>query len=208
MRHIAEHVDCQHRVVLNCNHAMHVALESSAAVAPLRHPLPLEKQTFHGSLLQGIVRNIDFALRRYDFDSLLILSSRSWFRRPITLEEVALARAQLPFGADEVIYRFGEAHGYGHYEDELTPSSQHPGVADASGGDGDDASDVMVDNTLAAQGLFDWQVIKRTRLAAQIIKGNGHPLVSGPHEGLLLSHAACAHAVRALDGDEGRELFV
>ena len=44
----------------------------------------------------------------------------------------------------------------------------------------------MVDNTLAAQGLFDWQVIKRTRLAASVLRGNGHPLVSGPHEGLLL----------------------
>jgi hypothetical protein len=198
--HVAAHVPDDHRIVLNCNAAMYDALEHRPAFLrrgkALRHPVCMEKRTFHGSLLQGIVRNIDLALRRYDFESLLVLSSRSWFRRPITLEEVRIARAQLPFGVDEVMFRFVEGDGYCHVADDLDPERPR---------DDEELRGAAAQTQPPAS--FDWHLIKRTLLATEVLQEQGHPLVSGPHEGLLLSYDACMCAVSALDGDVGKELF-
>ena len=42
-------------------------------------------------------------------------------------------------------------------------------------------------------------------LLAKELQLRGHTLLHGPHEGLVLEHAACAHAVRALDGSMGTD---
>ena len=88
---------------------------------------------------------------------------------------------------EEVAFRYVEGEGYCHVADEL---------------DSDGA-----DQGRPANFNFDWHLIKRTLLATEVLQGHGHPLVSGPHEGLLLSHGACECAVSALDGDHGKELF-
>ena len=87
LRHIREHLPFGHRVLLNAHAAMHAALQPTAA-AELCHPETLEKKRHHGSLLQGIMRNLQLALRLWHVECLLVLSSRSWFRRPLALDEL------------------------------------------------------------------------------------------------------------------------
>ena len=85
--------DITYRVVLNCNGAMLAACAANAAALGAEvtlHPHALEKQRFHGSLLQGICANMRLA--GGEFDLFLVMSSRTLLRRELTraaLEELA-----------------------------------------------------------------------------------------------------------------------
>mmetsp|Transcript_69540 Transcript_69540/g.115535 ORF Transcript_69540/g.115535 Transcript_69540/m.115535 type:complete len:346 (+) Transcript_69540:175-1212(+) len=195
LKHVREHMPFEHRIVLNCNSEMHEALRTSIPDAfvwetaepadVLCHPQPLNKRRFHGTLLQGIVRNMDLALRRWDFDAFLVLSSRSWFRRPLSLQEVLESRTPVPPGARRVTLRLTEAGV--QYVD---VSHEPKGFQIGSGGQ--------------LQGQ-DWYPLLRTRLANEILAGQ--TVVQGAHEGLVLERAACNHVLSTLDGPIGTDLY-
>ena len=191
LEHVKKNLPGSHRIVLNCNAAMHEALrpllpdafvweaDAEPAGGVLVHPQPLEKRRFHGSLLQGIVRNLELATRRWDFDAFLVLSSRSWFRRPLGLPELLEARTPVPPGVKRAMLRH-TANGVRFVDTSDEPASLQlqPGGVALTG--------------------FDWGPLLRTRLGYDYLAGCTK--VNGPHEGLLLEHAACARALEVLGG--------
>lgn len=84
-------VRVNYRVFLHCS----VSFYNTIAKDPLfvTHPRlhicspPFDKRRFHGSLLQGIMMCMLEARQRYVFDVFLILSSRTFFHRPLALED-------------------------------------------------------------------------------------------------------------------------
>mmetsp|Transcript_23303 Transcript_23303/g.66295 ORF Transcript_23303/g.66295 Transcript_23303/m.66295 type:complete len:342 (-) Transcript_23303:12-1037(-) len=76
-------------VALSCNAMMHRNL-SRAVLPPYAelNPEVIEKQRFHGTLLQGIVSNLRFLAARHHFSHALVLSSRSRIEQEITLDDV------------------------------------------------------------------------------------------------------------------------
>ena len=201
LQHIHAHLPFGHCVLLNCSEDMHAALRhelpsafvwdaSKPAAATLCHPQPLNKRRFHGSLLRGIVRNMEFASRRWDFDAFLVLSSRSWFRRPLSPREAAESCARVPPAARRAQLRYTEA-GMQFVDASHTSKGLEVGT-DASG------KPAMVGH--------DWWPLLRTRLAYDTLAA--HAIVQGPHEGLLLERAACAHALSVLgDGPVAADLW-
>ena len=182
LRHIHAHLPFEHRVILNCNDDMHEALRSampsafawdaSECARTICHPQPLNKRRFHGSLLQGIMRNMQFAHRRWDFDSFLVLSSRSWFRRSLSLQEVTESRSRVPAGASRAMLQ--------HTADGI----QFVDVSHTSRG-------LEIGSDAAGQGAlltgYDWWPLLRTKLAFDGLVGQVK--LQGPHEGLLLERA-------------------
>jgi len=188
LEHIREHIPFTHRVILNCNDEMRMALRQTSA-AELCHPVALNKRRHHGSLLEGIMRNLEFALRRWKLGYFLILSSRSWFRRPLSLADVTESRAQPPIGAQCSDLRYERNRGL-HWVDSK-----------------DDFELVKLQDGTIAKVNVDVSAHYRGTLLAQKLQREGHVLLHSPHEGLVLEHAACTHALRVLDSRLGRDLY-
>ena len=75
---IKENVSCKYAVVLNCNDFMFeecgkIELPDNVYI----HPEPLNKNTFHGSLMHGIYNNMVFSLHHFQFDFFIVASSRT-----------------------------------------------------------------------------------------------------------------------------------
>ena len=81
---IKENVSCKYAVVLNCNDFMFeecgkMELPDNVYI----HPEPLNKNTFHGSLMHGIYNNMVFSLHHFQFDFFLVASSRNMFENDL-----------------------------------------------------------------------------------------------------------------------------
>lgn len=159
----------------------------------LVHPQPLNKQRFHGSLLQGIVRNIDFARRRWNFDAFLILSSRNWFRRPLTFTDLRTRRSTVPHNVKRAMFKFVDCGG----------GNWIPNFVDASGCS---LGPEMIESSNGSAFVVgsEWCTLLRTKLAAHLFPST---ILQSPHEGLLLESAACMHALAILDGELGADLY-
>lgn len=230
LRHVREHLHgIAHRIILNCNDEMLAALRRTEA-AECCHPDPLSKRRHHGSLLQGIVRNMELAMRRWDVDAFLVLSSRSWFRRPLTAEDLDLSdgsRPPLPPGAPASDLRYARERGM-HWvvmqpESAIVRFDADGGAQLLRGGPaseyaagveqllGERATEVGVllvhgpDGTRTVES--DILSVYRDTLLARELAAAGHTMLHAPHEGLLLSGAACEHALRALAGKVGADLY-
>ena len=102
---IRKHIDniktrlcCKCIVLLNTNDAMKSAL-AHTDLEQYCNPVPITKERFHGSLLQGICENIKHAIKSsLQFDYVLVLSSRSFFRYNTNLQdlEASLGRLEPP----------------------------------------------------------------------------------------------------------------
>ena len=57
------------------------------------------------------MRNIDFARRRWNFDAFLILSSRNWFRRPLTFTDLRTRRSTVPHNVKRAMFKFVDCGG-------------------------------------------------------------------------------------------------
>lgn len=83
-------VDCKYCIILNCNNFMYeelkkINLKNNIFV----NPNVIEKRRWHGSLLNGIVSNMEYSFRiceKYDF--FLIMSSRNLFYNKLTLDKL------------------------------------------------------------------------------------------------------------------------
>jgi len=52
------------------------------------HPIPLNKQRFHGSITNGIYNNMHYALKHFTFNFFIVASSRNMFENNVTLNEL------------------------------------------------------------------------------------------------------------------------
>ena len=80
-----------YRVLLHCSVSFHeeISQDPRFSTNPRLHicPQPFDKKRFHGSLLQGQIACMKEAREHFDFETFMILSSRTFFHRPLTLKE-------------------------------------------------------------------------------------------------------------------------
>ena len=191
LRHVRAHLPpVSYRILLNCNAEMLAALKRTDA-AELCHPEPLEKRRHHGSLLHGIVSNFELALQRFDAELFLVLSSRSWFRRPLTLDDLwkSDARSAMPPGKPCDL-RLDKTTGL-HWAEARDETELK----------------TLADGRVVAMTYPDPLSTYRSSLLAQELEGAGHCLAHAPHEGLLLECEAVKHALSVLAGPVGADLF-
>ena len=87
---IDQHVQCSYLVLLNCNESFFQTLQASDFKHPkvVIHPVLLNKIWFHGTLTQGIVNNMKFAIDTFDFEYFIVLSGRTIFYRTLTKDNL------------------------------------------------------------------------------------------------------------------------
>jgi hypothetical protein len=89
IKNISENVKCKYAIILNCNEHMFTECKNNELPENVFvYPEPLEKNTFHGSLLHGIYRNMQYALENFQFEYFIITSSRSMFDNDMKLEDL------------------------------------------------------------------------------------------------------------------------
>ena len=55
-------------VVLNCNDELFEKLKNKNIDNVILNPIHFNKKRFHGSILKGIISNIEFTIKNYDFN--------------------------------------------------------------------------------------------------------------------------------------------
>ena len=90
LENIKQNVHMNYAVILNCNNLMfeectknRMYLSDNVYI----HDKVLNKRTYHGSILEGIYNNIQYALDRFTFEYFIIASSRNFFTN-INLEDL------------------------------------------------------------------------------------------------------------------------
>ena len=88
LKTIKNHLNVNYVVILNCNQYMYDILSKTTLDNNIfLNPEILEKKRFHGSLTQGIVSNMKYALDNFDFKYFLVMSGRTIFYRSITIDK-------------------------------------------------------------------------------------------------------------------------
>lgn len=89
LTNLSENVSCSYAVILNCNEYM--LNECKANELPpdvYYYEEPLQKSRGHGSLTEGICRNMNYAAQNFDFEYFVVVSSRSMFDNNMTLNDL------------------------------------------------------------------------------------------------------------------------
>ena len=88
LKTIEKNVKAPYVVILNCNNYMYDTLSKNQILDKniYLNPEIIEKKRYHGSLTQGIVSNMKYALDNFEFKYFLVISGRTIFYRPITIE--------------------------------------------------------------------------------------------------------------------------
>lgn len=98
LRNIEAQLQVRWTLMLNVDGGMEERLRGTDMALCL-NPVTVNKRGCHGSMLEGMVSNIRHALQRGpDFDFVLFLSARTFFRLPVTLSDIhaRLAGQDLP----------------------------------------------------------------------------------------------------------------
>lgn len=86
---ISKNIHCTYAVVLNCNDLMyHACKENSLPENVYIHPTILNKERFHGSLLEGIYNNMTYAMEYFTFHYYIVTSSRNLFENDLHLDHL------------------------------------------------------------------------------------------------------------------------
>lgn len=80
---IKEFVLVDHEIILNCNHFMFEQVKKITNPRFIVNPEPFDKERFTGTLLKGMVFNLEYSIENYDFDYFLIMSSREFFHKKL-----------------------------------------------------------------------------------------------------------------------------
>jgi len=93
IEHINNFVEDNYIIILNCNLYMYEELNKIIFTDNIKNkiiinPNILEKRTYHGSLLKGIILNLEYAINNYYFNYFLILSSINLFYNKLNKEKI------------------------------------------------------------------------------------------------------------------------
>lgn len=160
LENIKENVNVPYKVLLHCNNYMfeecnRLPLEENIIV----HPHILEKKRHHGSLLQGMVENMEYALEHFpDFEFFIILSSCNLFFKPLNMDYLKSAYPR-----------------YNNFK-QVSKNIQHNPHLN------------KFQNRFAVGKKWHWKKFSKTDFGNYFLK-NGYALYGSPHEGLVFSNS-------------------
>jgi hypothetical protein len=79
IENINNHVTVSKKIILSCNDFMFNELIEKDISETILNPTPINKQRFHGSLTEGIISNMEYSIKEYNFEYFLVMSSRDFF---------------------------------------------------------------------------------------------------------------------------------
>jgi len=86
---IQQYVTCDHVILINCNACMYYILKYTSLPANvILNPEIIEKKRNDGSVTQGIVSNMEYAMKHYNFRFFIVLSARTVFYKQLDLENL------------------------------------------------------------------------------------------------------------------------
>lgn len=84
---IAQHVQCNHRIVLNCNDYMNVKCKQMSLPSHIHiNPDIINKQYWTGQITQGILSNMQYAINKFQFKHFIVISGRTIFYENLTTD--------------------------------------------------------------------------------------------------------------------------
>ena len=88
LKTIETNVKAPYIVILNCNNYMYDILSKNPIPDKniYLNPEIIEKKRSHGSLTHGIVSNMKYALDNFEFKYFIVISGRTIFYRPVTID--------------------------------------------------------------------------------------------------------------------------
>ena len=89
LQNLKDNVSFTYAVILNCNEYM--LNECKANELPpnvFYYEESLEKSRYHGSLTEGIYRNMNYAMQNFNFEYFIVVSSRSLFDNNLKLDDL------------------------------------------------------------------------------------------------------------------------
>jgi len=171
---IKQHLKIDNVVLLNCNKFMFDYFSKKDKNDFLINPKHMEKRRGHGSLTEGIVSNMKFAMENLDFSHFLVMSSREFFYRELNdinqIKKLIKTTTPLPTGRGKKIPKDGNS-GW------LTKSKNY------------------------FMNYWHWPRMRRTKLYQHIQKNNLY-LDCSPHEGVVFSRESCAGILNFLENHE------
>jgi hypothetical protein len=93
IENIKTYVECDHVIIFNCNEHMYRKLKQmSLPQNIILNPDVINKAWQHGSLFQGIISNMKYALTTIKYSYFMTLSSRNMFYAPMDINHLAAAK--------------------------------------------------------------------------------------------------------------------
>jgi hypothetical protein len=89
LKNIDDNIKINYAIILNCNEYMFDECKNN--ILPdnvFIHPKKFNKQWAHGSITEGIYRNIKYALTYFNFKFFIVASSRNFFTNELTLDKL------------------------------------------------------------------------------------------------------------------------
>jgi hypothetical protein len=89
IRNISEYVTCSHTIILNCNDSLYAELKQRQLPDNVvLNPDIINKTWMTGSVIQGIVSNMNYAVNRIPFKFFIVLSGRTIFYKKMGLTDL------------------------------------------------------------------------------------------------------------------------
>ena len=89
LKNINDNVNLSYAVILNCNvHMFNKCKNIELPKNVFINNIILNKKTYHGSLLNGIYNNMNYALSHFEFKYFIVASSRSMFGNNMELKDL------------------------------------------------------------------------------------------------------------------------
>lgn len=83
LENFRKYIKIPYIVVLNCSEELFEKLKNKNLDNVILNPIHFNKKRLHGSILKGIISNIEFTIKNYNVDKILILSNRCFFKKEI-----------------------------------------------------------------------------------------------------------------------------
>lgn len=84
-----------YKIILNCNIFMYYNLNKLKILQIKKfknkvfiNPFIIEKKRYHGSLTFGIYKNLEYALKKFNFEYFIVLSSRNLFYNKLNISQI------------------------------------------------------------------------------------------------------------------------
>jgi hypothetical protein len=91
LQNIKKHVHEPYAVILNCDESFFKALQGVRLEGNVRlNPERITKRRLHGSLMKGIVSNLNYALERFHFNFFIVLSGRTLFYKDLNKTKIQI----------------------------------------------------------------------------------------------------------------------
>ena len=188
LENFRKYIKVPYIIVLNCSDELFEKLKNKNIDNVILNPIHFNKKRLHGSLLKGIISNIDFTIKNYNVDKILILSNRCFLKKEIN--RFNLKYKLLETKLQNLFWRAVEN----------TRTTRHTPTHNVLGENGKweapECASVSIKKSNIDLNTWHWPKFKDTILFKKY-----HYLGKSAHEGLLLDIKSCKFLIKFMENN-------